>query len=72
MKETKLADKRQWKTEEESRKAARTFFKYKHVSIVHSPHKVNKLGDYWVEETEFATFVRSWEEIIFTGLGAKA
>jgi hypothetical protein len=70
--QTKLANKRQWKTEADARKAARHYFANIEVLVIHSPHKDNKLGDYWVEEAERSTFVRSWEIVLYQGVGCRA
>lgn len=70
---SQLAAKRQWKTEAEARAAAREYFHDADVLIIHSPHPENKLGDYWVEcKVDLGGFVRSWEKVLFDGVGCDA
>jgi hypothetical protein len=61
-------------TEDAARSDARREFAGFQIAIIHSPHESNPgpAGhrlDYWIDEPGI---VRSWERVVFEGLGSKA
>lgn len=56
-------------TEEKAREYARSFAG--DLSIIHSPHRDNKYGDFFVGPPEMG-MIRNWEKVVYEGKGTKA
>jgi hypothetical protein len=62
-----------YKTESAAREFARFSHHHEDVSIIYSPHKDNKNGDYFVSWGDDAcSLIRNWEREIYMGKGGLA